>query len=127
MSTDELPGGRSARRPTSMKVRSWRSISPSQRFHDRRIEPGLATSAVNDSPGIDSTTREPEPIRAYGCPESSLPVSMIASSEDMRGRYDIGQLLRRAVLLPRALRLRFLRLRSLGLRRLRGGLGQLTE
>src|SRR5687767_10164955 len=76
MSTDVLPGGRSARRPTSTTVRSCRSIGSSQRFHDRRMDPGLATSAVNDSPGIDSTTREPVPIRAYGCPEGSLPVSI---------------------------------------------------
>ena len=82
----------------------------------------MATSAVNDNPGIDSTTREPEPIRAYGCPEGSLPVSIIASFDGMCGRYDIRQMLRRDVLLLRALRLLLL-----GLRRLGGGLGELAE
>jgi hypothetical protein len=37
---------------------------------------------------MDSTTREPVPIRAYGCPEGRAPVSMVASFDGMRGRYD---------------------------------------
>ena len=97
-------------------------IGSSQRFHDRRIEAALDTSAVNDSPGIDSTTREPVPTRANGWPEGSRPVSISASFDDMRGRYDIDQVLRRDALLLRALR--FL---LLGLRRLGGGLGELAE
>ena len=115
-------GRRSARRPTSTNVRSCRLIGSSQRFHDRRIEAALDTSAVNDSPGIDSTTREPEPTRAYGCPEGSLPVSIIASFDGMRGRYAIGPALRRDVLLLRALRLLLL-----GLRWLRRGFRDLAE
>jgi hypothetical protein len=48
----------------------------------------LATSAVKDNPGMDSTTRGPKPIRAYGCPEGNLPVSIRASADGMRARYD---------------------------------------
>lgn len=35
-------------------------------------------------PGMDSTTREPVPIRAYGCPEGKTPVSMKSSFGAMR-------------------------------------------
>ena len=48
----------------------------------------LAGSCVNHSPGMESTTREPVPIRAYGCPVGSTPVSTAASIDGMRGRYD---------------------------------------
>src|SRR5918993_4652177 len=83
-----LPGGISARRPTSTKVRSLRSIGASQRFHKRRTVAGLAGSCVNDNPEMDSTTREPLPICAYGWPLGNAPASMWTSFADMRRRYD---------------------------------------
>ena len=73
---------------TLVKAASCRSIGSSQRFQARRTEAGLAGWCVNDSPGMDSTTREPVPIRAYGCPVGSTPDSIMASFDGMRGWYE---------------------------------------
>ena len=47
----------------------------------------VAGSAVNDSPGMYSTIRDPVPIRANGCPAGRTPVSMSTMHAIVRRRY----------------------------------------